>query len=35
VRWLVVAMSGISAFLLALLLIVAQENFNKVRASHG
>ena len=34
VRWLVVAMSGISAFLLALLLIVAQENFNKVRASH-
>lgn len=34
VRWLVVAMSGISAFLLALLLIVVQENIIKVRA-HG
>ena len=34
VRWLVVAMSGISAFLLALLLIVAQENIIKVRATH-
>jgi LPS O-antigen subunit length determinant protein (WzzB/FepE family) len=35
IRWLIVAMSGISAFLLALLLIVIQENVNKVRASHG
>lgn len=34
IRWLVVAMSGISAFLLALLLIVVQENLRKVRA-HG
>lgn len=34
IRWLVVAMSGISAFLLALLLIVVQENVNKVRTSH-
>jgi len=35
IRWLVVAMSGISAFLLALLLIVVQENIIKVRAQHG
>jgi len=35
IRWLVVAMSGISAFLLALLLIVVQENVIKVRESHG
>lgn len=34
IRWLVVAMSAISAFLLALLLIVVQENMNKVRRSH-
>ncbi|MBK9175450.1 MAG: hypothetical protein IPM46_03760 [Flavobacteriales bacterium] len=34
IRWLVVAMSGISAFLLALVLIVVQENIKKVRMSH-
>lgn len=34
IRWLIVAMSGISAFLLALLLIVVQENITKVRHAH-
>lgn len=34
VRWLVVAISTIAALLLALLLIVVQENIRKIRASH-
>ena len=34
VRWLIVVVSTISAFLLALLLIVVQENVKKIRASH-
>lgn len=33
IRWLVVAISGISALLLALLLIIVQENANKIRTS--
>lgn len=33
VRWLVMAISTISAFLLALLLIVVQENMRKIRAA--
>ncbi len=35
VRWLVVAISTVSAFLLALLLIVVQVNVRKIRTSHG
>lgn len=35
IRWLVVAISTVSAFLLALLLIVAQENIRKIREQHG
>lgn len=35
VRWLVVAVSTIAAFLLSLLLIVVQENVKKIRAAHG
>ena len=35
VRWLVMAVSTISAFLLALLLIVVQENVKKIRVHHG
>jgi len=35
VRWLVVAISTISAFLLALLLIVVQEQVKKIRAAHA
>ncbi|MBK8613190.1 MAG: hypothetical protein IPN85_06795 [Flavobacteriales bacterium] len=35
VRWLVVAISTISAILLALLLIVAQEQVKKIKASHA
>ncbi|MBS1583385.1 MAG: hypothetical protein JST66_14390 [Bacteroidetes bacterium] len=35
VRWLVVAISTASALLLALLLIIIQENVRKVRASHA
>ncbi|MBK7383652.1 MAG: hypothetical protein IPI81_09990 [Flavobacteriales bacterium] len=35
IRWLVVAISCISSFLLALLLIVVQENVNKIRNNHG
>ncbi|MBK9274364.1 MAG: hypothetical protein IPM49_07470 [Flavobacteriales bacterium] len=35
VRWLVVAVSTISAFLLALLLIVVQENVRKIKTRHG
>ncbi|MBK7942363.1 MAG: hypothetical protein IPJ87_10910 [Flavobacteriales bacterium] len=35
VRWLVVAVSTISAFLLALLLIVVQENVRKIKTHHG
>ena len=31
IRWLVVAISGIAALLLALLLIVVQENVKKIR----
>jgi len=34
VRWLVVAISTVSAFLLSLLLIVVQSNVRKIRASH-
>lgn len=34
IRWLVVAMSGVSALLLALLLIVVQENVKKIRSSN-
>ena len=34
-RWLVVAVSTISAFLLALLLIVVQENVRKIKTHHG
>jgi capsular polysaccharide biosynthesis protein len=34
IRWLVVAISGISALLFALLLIVVQENLKKIRASY-
>lgn len=34
IRWLVVAISGISAFLLSLLLIVVQENVKKIRSAH-
>ena len=34
IRWLVVAISGISALLLALLLIIVQENANKIRTSN-
>ncbi|MBX2980004.1 MAG: hypothetical protein KF905_11970 [Flavobacteriales bacterium] len=34
IRWLVVAISTIAALLLALLLIVVQENIRKIRASH-
>ena len=35
VRWLVVAISTISALLLSLLLIVAQEQVKKIKASHA
>lgn len=35
IRWLIVAISAITGLLLALLLIVAQENIKKIRASHG
>ncbi len=35
VRWLVVAISAISGLLLALLLIVVQENVRKIRATHA
>ncbi len=35
IRWLVVAISGISALLLALLLIVVQVNAGKIRSVHG
>jgi hypothetical protein len=35
VRWLVVAISTISALLLALLLIVVQEQVKKIRAAHA
>lgn len=34
VRWLVVTISAISAFLFALVLIIVQENIRKIRASH-
>jgi uncharacterized protein involved in exopolysaccharide biosynthesis len=34
-RWLVVAMSGIGSLLLALLLIIVQENITKIRSAHG
>ncbi|MBK8499492.1 MAG: hypothetical protein IPL52_11925 [Flavobacteriales bacterium] len=34
IRWLVTAICGISALLLALLLIVVQENVRKIRAAH-
>ncbi len=34
IRWLIVAISGISALLLALLLIVVQENVKKIRTSY-
>ena len=35
VRWLVVAISGVSALLLALLLILVQENAKKIRAANA
>lgn len=35
VRWLVVAVSTVAALLLALLLIVVQENIKKIRTTHG
>ena len=35
IRWLVVAISGISSLLLALLLIIVQENVKKIRTAHG
>lgn len=35
VRWLVVAVSTVSGFLLALMLIIARENIRKIQASHG
>ena len=35
IRWLVVAISGVSALLLALLLIIVQENVKKIRIAHG
>jgi uncharacterized protein involved in exopolysaccharide biosynthesis len=35
IRWLIVAISAITGLLLALLLIVVQENIKKIRASHG
>ncbi len=35
IRWLVVAISTIAGALLALVLIVVQENVRKIRASHG
>ena len=35
VRWLVVAISSVSAFLLALLQIVVQEQVKKIRSSHA
>ena len=35
IRWLVVAISGVSALLLALLLIIVQENVKKIRTAHG
>ncbi|HEX2616337.1 MAG TPA: Wzz/FepE/Etk N-terminal domain-containing protein [Flavobacteriales bacterium] len=35
VRWLVVAVSTISGFLLALLLIIVRENIRKIQASHA
>ncbi|MBK7083345.1 MAG: hypothetical protein IPH53_01165 [Flavobacteriales bacterium] len=35
VRWLVVVVSTISAFLLALLLIVVQENIKKITDRHA
>ena len=34
IRWLVVMVSTVSAFLLAMLLIVVQENVKKIRAAH-
>lgn len=34
IRWLVVAISGISALLLALLLVIVQENAKKIRTTH-
>ncbi len=34
IRWLFVAISAVSAFLLALLLIVVQENIKKIRPAH-
>lgn len=34
IRWLIIAISGISAFLLALLLIVVQENIKKIRSAY-
>lgn len=35
IRWLIVAISSIAGLLLALLLIVVQENIKKISASHG
>lgn len=35
IRWLIVAISTIAGLLLALLLIVVQENLKKIRTSHG
>ena len=35
VKWLVVAISTISAFLLALLLLIVQENIQRLRPTHG
>jgi uncharacterized protein involved in exopolysaccharide biosynthesis len=35
VRWLVVVMSTISAFLIAMLIVVVQENIKKVRLGHA
>lgn len=35
IRWLLVAISSIAGLLLALLLIVVQENLKKIRTSHG
>lgn len=34
IRWLIIAISAVSAFLLALLLIVVQENVKKLRLEH-
>ena len=35
IRWLVVAISGVSALLLALLLIIVKENVKKIRIANG